>query len=67
MIPSYFHTESGTKSAGDWHLITCNGRDDQMFLRVKVEKKFRHYILRSREWINVLLLHQSVKILHLDS
>ena len=25
-----------------------------MFLRVKVEKKIRHYTLRSREWINVL-------------
>jgi len=25
-----------------------------MFLHVKVEKKFRHYTLSSREWINVL-------------
>ena len=30
-----------------------------MFLRVKVEKKIRHYTLSSREWINVLYVTQS--------
>ena len=30
-----------------------------MFLRVKVEKKIRHYTLNSREWINVLYLTPS--------
>ena len=30
-----------------------------MFLRVKVEKKIRHYTLSSREWINVLYVTPS--------
>ena len=30
-----------------------------MFLRVKVEKKIRHYTLNSREWINVLYVTPS--------
>jgi len=32
-----------------------------MFLRVKVEKKIRHYTLSSREWINVLYVIPSRK------
>jgi len=55
MIPSYFHTGSGTKSAGDWHPIdNLQWLRWPMFLRVKVEKKFWHYILRDQDWINVL-------------
>ena len=54
-----FRTGSGTKSVGDCHLIACNGRDGQIFLRVKVEKKIRHYTLSSREWINVLYVTPS--------
>ena len=30
-----------------------------MFLRVKVEKKIRHYTLSSREWTNVLYITSS--------
>ena len=32
-----------------------------MFLRVKVEKQFRHYTLSSREWINVLYVTPSIE------
>ena len=53
-VQSYFRTRNCTKSAGECHLIACNGRDGQMFVRVKVEKKIRHHTLRSREWINLL-------------
>ena len=47
------------KCCGDCHLIACNGRDSQMFLRVKVEKKIRLYTLSSREWIDVLYVTPS--------
>ena len=47
------------KCVGDCHLIACNGRDGQMLLRVKVEKKIRHYTLSSQEWINVLYVTPS--------
>ena len=47
------------KSVGDCHLIACNGRDSQMFLCVKVEKKIRHYTLSSREWTDVLYVTPS--------
>ena len=47
------------KSVGDCHMIDCNGRDGQPFLRVKVEKKIKHYPLNSREWINVLYVTPS--------
>ena len=39
--------------------IACNGWDSQMFIRVKMEKKIRHYTLSSREWINVLYVTPS--------